>query len=59
MSAPTLVFDLETIPDVAALRLLHELPDALPDEEVVEYAAQRQRARSGSDFLPASPAAPS
>ncbi|MBP6999088.1 MAG: 3'-5' exonuclease [Tepidiphilus sp.] len=52
MSAPTLVFDLETIPDVAALRLLHELPDALPDEEVVEYAAQRQRARSGSDFLP-------
>ncbi len=50
--APTLVFDIETIPDIAGLRTLHELPAALPDAEVAEFAFQRQRARNGSDFLP-------
>jgi len=49
---PTLVFDIETIPDIAGLRTLHELPAALPDAEVAEFAFQRQRARNGSDFLP-------
>jgi len=49
---PVLAFDIETIPDVAGLRRLHELPPALSDAEVAEYAFQKQRARNGSDFLP-------
>jgi predicted PolB exonuclease-like 3'-5' exonuclease len=51
MSA-TLVFDIETIPDVAGLRVLHELDAALSDAEVAELAFQKQRAKNGSDFLP-------
>ena len=49
---PVLVFDIETIPDIAGLRTLHELPATLPDAEVAEFAFQRQRAKNGSDFLP-------
>jgi hypothetical protein len=49
---PVLVFDIETIPDIAGLRNLHELPASLPDAEVAEFAFQRQRAKNGSDFLP-------
>ena len=48
----TLVFDIETIPDVAGLRSLHELDAALSDAEVAEFAFQKQRAKSGNDFLP-------
>ena len=51
MSA-VLVFDIETIPDVAGLRTLHELDHALSDSEVAEFAFQKQRAKNGSDFLP-------
>ena len=49
---PVLVFDIETIPDIAGLRALHDLPAALADAEVAEFAFQRQRAKNGSDFLP-------
>ena len=49
---PVLVFDIETSPDVAGLRRLHDLPPALSDAEVAEHAFQKQRARNGSDFLP-------
>lgn len=49
---PTLVFDIETIPDVSGLRRLYELADTLSDAEVAELAFQRQRAKNGSDFLP-------
>ena len=49
---PVLVFDIETIPDVAGLRTLHALDTALSDAEVAEFAFQKQRARNGSDFLP-------
>jgi len=49
---PVVVFDIETIPDIAGLRVLHELPDELSDSEVAEYAFQKQRAKNGSDFLP-------
>jgi predicted PolB exonuclease-like 3'-5' exonuclease len=49
---PILVFDLETVPDVAGLRRLHRLPDRLSDEAVVDMASQQRRAQSGSDFLP-------
>ena len=49
---PTLVFDIETIPDVQGLRRLHELPADLADAEVAEAAMALRRQSSGSDFLP-------
>lgn len=49
---PILVFDIETIPDAHAIRLLNQLPDNLSDAEVVEYAAQQRRAKTGNDFMP-------
>ena len=49
---PVLVFDIETIPDVAGLRRLHELPETLSDAEVAELAFQQRRAQTGNDFLP-------
>ena len=49
---PVLVFDIETIPDVAGLRRLNELPPELSDDEVAELAFQQRRAKGGSDFLP-------
>ena len=49
---PVLVFDIETVPDVAGLRVLHELPADLADDEVAEYAFQHRRASHGHAFLP-------
>ncbi len=49
---PVLVFDIETIPDIAGLRALHELPADLAESEVAEFAFQKQRVKNGSDFLP-------
>lgn len=50
--SPTLVFDIETVPDIAGLRLLHGLDAALADDEVAELAFQKRRAATGGDFLP-------
>ena len=47
-----LVFDIETIPDIAAIRTLNALPVHLPDAEVAEFAFQQRRAKTGSDFMP-------
>ena len=52
MAAPILVFDIETVPDVAGLRRVWELGDAVSDEAVVELALQRRRQATGNDFLP-------
>jgi len=49
---PTLCFDIETVPDIAGIRVLHDLPESLPDAEVAEFAFQKRRAQSGSEFLP-------
>jgi predicted PolB exonuclease-like 3'-5' exonuclease len=49
---PVLVFDIETIPDVAGLRRINDLPGELSDAEVAELAFQQRRAKSGNDFLP-------
>jgi predicted PolB exonuclease-like 3'-5' exonuclease len=49
---PTLVFDIETIPDVAGIRSLHGLDAALPDSEVAELGFQKRRAQTGNDFMP-------
>jgi 3'-5' exonuclease len=49
---PTLVFDIETVPDVDGLRRLHRLPATLPDADVATWALQQRRAATGGDFLP-------
>jgi len=49
---PTLVFDLETLPDVQGLRRLRGWGDELTDDQVVERAYAERREATGSDFLP-------
>ena len=48
----TLVFDIETIPDVEGLRKLHDLGADVADRDVAEMAFQLRRQVSGGDFLP-------
>jgi predicted PolB exonuclease-like 3'-5' exonuclease len=48
---PVLVFDIETIPDVAGLRTLHGHPAAMSDAEVAEAAFAARREKTNSDFL--------
>ena len=49
---PVLAFDIETIPDCAGIRKLHDLPADLPDVEVAEVAFQKRRVVTNNDFLP-------
>ena len=49
---PTLVFDLETIPDVDGLRRLHGWGSELSDAEVAQKAFAARKELTGSDFLP-------
>jgi hypothetical protein len=49
---PTLVFDIETVPDVAGLRRVNALPAELSDSDVLDWALQQRRAATGGDFLP-------
>jgi 3'-5' exonuclease len=51
MSA-VLVFDIETVPDVAGLRVLHGIPSGIPDRQVAEMAFKLRRQAVGHDFLP-------
>ncbi len=48
---PILVFDIETVPDVAGLRRAHALPPGLDDDAVLDWAVQRRRQQTGGDFL--------
>jgi predicted PolB exonuclease-like 3'-5' exonuclease len=48
---PSLVFDIETIPDTDGLRKLHDLPADLSDEEVANIAFHQRRQQNGTDFL--------
>jgi len=50
--AASLVFDIETVPDVAGYRLINELDRSLSDAEIAELAFQKRRAQNGTDFLP-------
>lgn len=47
----TLVFDIETIPDVAAARQINDF-SSLSDEDVVNAMLQKNRQTKGHDFLP-------
>jgi predicted PolB exonuclease-like 3'-5' exonuclease len=49
---PTLVFDLETVPDVAGLRRLRPQWQTCTDTEIAERAFAERREKTGSDFLP-------
>jgi 3'-5' exonuclease len=48
---PILVFDIETIPDTAAIRTLWNVSATISDAGVAELAQQRRRQATGSDFL--------
>ena len=49
---PLLVFDIETVPDVAGIRRVHDIGDAIDDAGVLDWFLQRRRATTGSDFAP-------
>ncbi len=49
---PTLVFDIETIPDTAGLRALLDVPAGALDEDIANIAFHQRRQHNGSDFLP-------
>ena len=49
---PTLVFDIETIPDTTGLRALLDVPAEATDEDVANIAFHQRRQHNGSDFLP-------
>ena len=51
---PTLVFDIETIPDTTGLRALLDAPagalDNASDEDVANIALHQRRQKNGTDF---------
>jgi 3'-5' exonuclease len=47
-----LVFDIETVPDVAGIRRLRGIGGEIPDADVADLAFQLRRQATGSDFLP-------
>ena len=49
---PTLVFDIETIPDTDGLRRLLGLPAETSADDVANIAMHQRRQHNGSDFLP-------
>ncbi|HYK24620.1 MAG TPA: 3'-5' exonuclease [Steroidobacteraceae bacterium] len=51
MTGSTLVFDIETVPDVALGRRVHGLGD-LPDADVAKAMFTLRRQRTGEEFLP-------
>ncbi|HEX2828777.1 MAG TPA: 3'-5' exonuclease [Burkholderiales bacterium] len=50
--SPVLVFDIETVPDVAGVRKLHGVAPDVPDAQVAAMAFQLRRQAVGHDFLP-------
>jgi 3'-5' exonuclease len=49
---PTLVFDIETIPDTDGLRALLDAPLSATDEDIANIAFHQRRQKNGTDFLP-------
>jgi 3'-5' exonuclease len=52
MANPVLVFDIETIPDIAGIRRLQGLAPSLSDQEVAQIAFDSRQEKTGSSFLP-------
>jgi 3'-5' exonuclease len=49
---PILVFDIETVPDIAGIRRVHDVPSELGDTDVHAWFVQQRRAATGNDFAP-------
>ncbi|MEO5701174.1 MAG: 3'-5' exonuclease [Casimicrobiaceae bacterium] len=49
---PILVFDIETVPDVAGLRRVHGVADTVDDDGLLAWIGQQRRMQTGKDFLP-------
>ena len=49
---PVLVFDIETVPDVAGIRRVHVPPVPMSDDELMAWYGQQRRTSSGSEFTP-------
>lgn len=49
---PSLVFDIETIPDAQGIRKLLDTPSEMSDDDVVNIALHQSRQKNGTDFLP-------
>ena len=50
---PTLVFDIETIPDLAGFAAVNGIDEtSLPQAELAEMALLARRQKTGSDFMP-------
>jgi 3'-5' exonuclease len=49
---PTLVFDIETIPDTDGLKKLLGLPKDTPASDVAQVAFHERRQKNGTEFLP-------
>ena len=49
---PVLVFDIESVPDIAGLRRARGVPSGVSDAAVLDWFSQMRRAQTGSDFLP-------
>lgn len=49
---PTLIFDIETIPDAQGLRALLDVSNDTSDEDVVNLALHQRRQHNGTEFLP-------
>ncbi|MDX1914933.1 MAG: 3'-5' exonuclease [Methylophilus sp.] len=49
---PSLVFDIETIPDAEGIRHLLGLPESTSAEDVANIAFHQRRQQNGSEFLP-------
>ena len=49
---PILVFDIETVPDIAGLRRAQGVASDVSDAAVLEWFTQKRRVQTGNDFLP-------
>ena len=49
---PTLIFDIETIPDTDGLKKLYNLPAETSAQDVANVAFHKRRQHNGSEFLP-------
>jgi len=49
---PTLVFDIETVPDTEGIKMLLDLPESTSAEDAANIALHKRRQHNGSEFLP-------
>jgi predicted PolB exonuclease-like 3'-5' exonuclease len=52
VTTPILVFDLETVPDIAGIRRVYEVPAAASDADALAWFTHQRRVATGSDFAP-------